>query len=70
VDEVSVNGAFGLWISGARHVVVFRGRTGRFHELQTRMAGNVLVWTRGNLTLRLEGDLTKQEALELARSIE
>lgn len=69
LDEVTVNGAFGLWIEGARHVVIFRDRTGRIQELQTRMAGNVLVWTRGGLTLRLEGELTKQQALELARSI-
>jgi hypothetical protein len=38
-------------------------------QFTTRLAGNVLVWTRGDLTLRLEGNLTRQRALELARSI-
>jgi hypothetical protein len=70
LDEVSVDGAFGLWIEGAPHVVMFEDHSGRFRELRTRLAGNVLVWTRGTVTLRLEGELTKQEALELARSIE
>jgi hypothetical protein len=30
----------------------------------------VLLWNRGPLLLRLEGDLTRAEALELARSVE
>lgn len=69
LEEVSVNGAFGLWIEGAPHVVLFQDRSGRVRELTTRLAGNVLLWTRGDLTLRLEGELTKARALELARSI-
>ena len=69
VDEVSVAGNFALWIEGAPHVVMFEGRSGRFRELQTRLAGNVLVWTRGDLTLRLEGELTRERALELAESV-
>jgi hypothetical protein len=31
--------------------------------------GNVLLWTDGPLTLRLEGRLTKAEALRLGRLI-
>jgi hypothetical protein len=69
IDEVSVNGEFGIWIVGAPHVVMFRDASGRTHEVRTRLAGNVLVWTRGDLTLRLEGELTKQRALEVAESI-
>ena len=33
---------------------------------QTYLAGTVLLWNRGPLLLRLEGDLTRAEALELA----
>jgi hypothetical protein len=69
VDAVSVNGAFGIWLQGAPHVVTFQDRRGRIRQFTTRLAGNVLVWTRGDLTFRLEGKLTKQRALELARSI-
>jgi hypothetical protein len=58
-----------MWIRGAPHVVMFRTRSGRVQDFTTRLAGNVLVWTRGDLTLRLEGELTKKRALELARSI-
>jgi hypothetical protein len=31
--------------------------------------GNVLLWTRGELTLRLEGRLSKAQALRIARTI-
>ncbi len=35
----------------------------------TYLAGNTLLWNRGDLLFRLEGDLTKDEALELARDV-
>ena len=68
VEAVTVNGAFGLWLAGGPHVVTFTDG-GRLHQFTTRLAGNVLVWTNGDLTLRLEGKLTKQRALALARTI-
>jgi hypothetical protein len=48
--------------------------TGKQHVIQVfeeppRFAGNVLIWTRGRLTLRLEGPLTKDEALAVARGV-
>src|SRR5919201_337448 len=48
VEPVSVNGAYGLWLSGGAHVVLFP-------QAPPRVAGNVLVWTRGNTSYRLEG---------------
>ena len=69
VDPVSVRGEFGLWMQGAPHVVMFEDQSGRIQEFTTRLAGNVLVWTRGDLTFRLEGPLTKQRALEIARAV-
>ena len=54
----------GVWISGGRHVVVFP-------YAPPRLAGNVLAWQHGNLTLRLEGsDLTLRDAESLAEKIE
>jgi hypothetical protein len=53
----------GLWLSGHPHV--FFGP-----EAAPRLAGNVLVWQHGDLTLRLEGrDLTLRRALELAAEL-
>ena len=45
-------------------------RTARSPTSATYLAGTVLLWNRGPLLLRLEGDLTRAEALELAESVE
>lgn len=53
----------GLWLSGAPHVVFFPGAP-------PRLAGNVLLWQHGPLTLRLESrNLTESQAIEVARSL-
>jgi len=62
VESTDVNGATAFWISGQQHDVFFPGTS-------PRLAGNVLVWQRGAVTYRLEGTLSKREALELARSL-
>lgn len=62
VAFVSVGGAEGVWIEGALHGVELPGGA-------RRLAGNVLVWTRGGTTFRLEGDLTRAEALALAEPL-
>jgi hypothetical protein len=63
VEEVPL-GEFGLWLSGAPHVLVWD--QGMVH---TRLAGNVLLWLNKDVTYRLEGPLTKAEMLALARQI-
>ena len=56
-------GIEGLWLFGARHVILQP-------QAPPRLAGNVLLWEREQVTFRLEGArLTKQEALRLAHAI-
>jgi hypothetical protein len=57
-------GEFGLWLTGGRHVMRWSN-----HELETRLAGNVLLWLQDARTYRLEGALSKEKMLELAREI-
>ena len=64
-----VNGAPGLFVSGGDHYVMFIGEDGTVHVEKTFLAGTVLLWNRGKLLLRLESKLTRDEALELARSV-
>ena len=66
VERVKVGDA-GVWFHGP-HVVMFRDRDGRFRESHARLAQNTLVWQVGGVTLRLEGALTKDEALRIART--
>lgn len=65
VEPGRVGGAEALWLEGP-HAFEYFGSNG-FHQAPVREHGNVLLWLRGPLTLRLEGPLTKAQALELAR---
>jgi len=50
-----------LWIEGEPHVLALPGAP-------ERLARNTLVWTHGNLTLRLEGAATLDQAIRIAQS--
>jgi hypothetical protein len=67
VEPVSVNGRSGAWLEQP-HVVVFMDPRGRVRDNAGRLAGKTLLWQHGELTLRLEGALSKAEALRIARS--
>jgi hypothetical protein len=69
VEEVTVGGEPGYWFSGEPHFFTYIDAAGRFREEQTRLAGNTLIWQRGDLTLRLEGDIPKDEAIRIAESM-
>jgi hypothetical protein len=69
VENVTVAGKPGFWISGAPHQVMMADRFGQPFPETLRLAGNTLVWQDGDLTLRLEGRFGKQRALAIARSV-
>lgn len=50
-----------LWIEGEPHIVGLPGAP-------PRLAANTLVWTRGAVTLRLEGAASLEEAVRIANS--
>jgi hypothetical protein len=69
VEEVTVGGEPGYWFSGEPHFFTYVDASGDFREERTRLAGNTLIWQRGDLTLRLEGQLPKDEAIRIAESM-
>jgi hypothetical protein len=69
VRSVSVEGARGYFLSGGDHIVLYVDEHGREIAESARLARNVLVWSRGGLSYRLEGDFTQDRALEIARSL-
>lgn len=69
VEEVTVGGEPGYWFSGEPHFFTYRDAGGNLREEQTRLAGNTLIWQRGELTLRLEGEVSREEALRIAESM-
>ena len=68
IEDVRIGGEFGFYLSGNPHVFGYLDEDGQFREETVRLVGNVLLWERGELTLRLEGEISKTEALRIARS--
>lgn len=68
VTRVLVNGQRGYWVEGP-HTLLLLKESGGVVEDRPRLAASTLLWTRGDLTLRLEGDLSLAHALQLARSV-
>lgn len=68
VEEVQVNGGPAYWIEGDPHTFFFLDSRGQVRTETTRLAGNVLLWEQGTLTLRLESALSRDQALAIATS--
>jgi hypothetical protein len=68
IEQVIVGGAPAYWITGT-HDFVFAdaGGNARFETL--RLASNTLVLDRGGTIVRIEGDLTKTQALAIAGAL-
>jgi hypothetical protein len=62
-------GSFGIWVEGGKHVLIWEAASGEIRQLERRLAGNVLIWTQGDRTYRLEGGLNMGQMLELGRHI-
>jgi hypothetical protein len=69
LEQVSVSGGSGFWIAGELHVFIYRDAGGDVRDEERRLAGNVLLWEQGGLTLRIEGEVSKDEALRIAASM-
>jgi len=69
IEPVRVDAADGLWLEGGSHTLTYFDRSFGFREQTILIHGNVLLWVRGDLTLRLEGKLTKAQAIDLARRV-
>ena len=65
ITPVDVDGQEGYWITGEPHVLMYRNADGEVSE--ARFAGDTLVWQDGDVIRRIEGDITLDLALELAR---
>jgi hypothetical protein len=69
VEFVTVGGQFALWFPEPHEVAVLEP-DGTPRRESARLAGHTLVWERGDVTMRLEGDLTKRRAVAVAESLQ
>lgn len=66
VEPVTVGGAPGFWLAGDPHQFLYTDAHGNVLSASVRLAGNVLLWQRGTVTLRLESGLGRDAAIALA----
>jgi hypothetical protein len=69
VERVFVRGEPAYFLSGEPHAVLLVGRDGIPITETARLARDVLVWEEDGRTVRIEGELTREEALALAESL-
>ena len=70
VTNVDVDGAPGIWISGAPHIVWYLAPDGRtFINESRRVVGDTLAWERDGVLYRIEGAISLERALEIAESM-
>lgn len=69
VEVLQVGPYPALWIEGGPHAVLFDGET-RVFEDHGRLAGNTLLVERNDVLVRIEGELTRERAIEIAESLE
>jgi hypothetical protein len=68
IQEVEVGGSRGYWVEG-EHILSYLDTRGQPVEERSRLAGNTLLWQRGEVTFRLESALPMDEAIRIAESM-
>jgi hypothetical protein len=58
-----------LWLEGGPHFVLFEGEN-RVGEDRGRLAGNTLLVERDDALVRIEGEIDRERAIEIAESLE
>ncbi|MET8835423.1 DUF4367 domain-containing protein [Micromonospora sp. NPDC004540] len=69
MEWVQVDGGFAVWIGGP-HELAYVDRTGRVRVETARLAAATLIWEDAGVSYRLEGDLTRDEAIRIASSLD
>ena len=70
IGEEQVKGERALWFSGMPHVLVYLDARGQPQfETERTVYANTLAWEMGQVTFRLESNLSKEEAVRLAESL-
>jgi hypothetical protein len=69
VEEVTVAGHHGYWISGSPHMFFFIDSSGKHTNEVLRLATNTLLLDDAGTVVRIEGNLTKAQVLEIASSL-
>jgi hypothetical protein len=69
VSPVMIGDVAGWWISGDPHEIMYLDERGDIVADSRRFVGNTLLWSRGDLTFRMETSLERGAAIGLAATI-
>jgi hypothetical protein len=69
LTKVTVAGAQGWWISGSSHFFYYVDGQGKYQNDDHRIVGDVLLWSAGDVTYRLESGLGRAGAIAVAESL-
>jgi hypothetical protein len=69
LTQATVDGSNGFWLSGAPHFFMYVDPAGKIVNDDRRIVGDTLIWTKEELTFRLETSLGKTEAIRIAESL-
>lgn len=69
IERVQVRGERALWLVGRPHVFFLVDAHGRVIEESLKQAGNVLLFERGGVVVRIEGADSLAAAMAVARSL-
>jgi len=68
IERVQVAGRGGFWLEGDPHLLFWES-AGGFVDDPRRWVGDVLLWSSGEITYRLETTLRRDEAIRIAESL-
>ena len=70
IEQVSVGGRTGYWVSGSPHTFMFQDASGQPYPDTLRLATNTLIFDSGDGTItRIEAYTSKERALQIANSL-
>jgi len=69
IEEVNVGGHVGYWITGAPHDFFFTDASGQQYFDTLRLSGNTLIFDNNGTLVRIEGEVTKDRAIQIATSL-
>lgn len=69
IEDVTFAGHRGYWVSGSPHTFAFTDANGAFYSETLRLATNTLLFDDNGTVVRIEGNMTKAQALEIATSL-
>jgi len=68
IHRLFVQGVPGIWVDRP-HPVLYTDESGALRDETARLSGSTLIWEKDGLTYRVEGDLTQEQAVEIAESL-